>query len=89
MDDPLKTSKNTEIYITQISRNRDLLSNMTAVADIYAKYSSQSSTQTPVNESMLSSLVELHIGLLSINKILEVRIPVMQKNCMKAIPEII
>ncbi len=38
---------------------------------------------------MIASLVSLHIDLLSVNKLIEKRIPVMQKNCMKALPDIV
>jgi len=64
---------------------------MTTVESLYARYSGEveMNKQLARDENALTNLVNLHISLLSINKILEIRIPVMQKNWMKAIPDIV
>jgi hypothetical protein len=81
----LKEAKNTEQYVEQTLKGRETIYTMTEISTIYEKYKGESTPQESLNDTMLASLVNLHIQLLSINKILDTRIPVMQKNCMKTL----
>jgi hypothetical protein len=85
----INTSKNTEQYMARTLRTNALLDDTVDVNSLYNQYLWEFSNQIKLNEDLTASLINLHIDLLSINKLLEKRIPVMQKNCMKALPDII
>ncbi len=38
---------------------------------------------------MITNLVNMHASLVGVNALLEKRIPIMQKNCMKGSPDIV
>ncbi len=53
------------------------------IAATYQKLVPMISTEIDVNRGTQESLIDLHISLMSMNELLEKRIPAMQKNCMK------
>ncbi len=88
-DKATKESPNTEVYVTRLLKSQELLSDAVDVNALHSRFIWEASNQIKINEKITADLVNLHIDLLSVNKLLEKRIPVMQKNCMKSNPDIV
>lgn len=59
------------------------------VKTLYSSLNTAASEDVSDTDTLIGNLVNLHVTLVSINDEFEVRIPIMQKNCMKARPDII
>lgn len=81
-------SKTTTAYIANTLKNQSRINDEWLVASLYEQYKWEASLETKVDDKILTSLIEMHIKIVNTNELLSKRIPVMYKNCMKALPDI-
>jgi hypothetical protein len=84
-----RNSPTTTEYIIRGEATDTLRYSVTGIEDVYASLSATFSKDDPVIDASIDNLLNMHGNLLSLNATLEKRIPEMQKNCMKPMPEIV
>ncbi len=87
-DDTIKESPTTDIYIKKVSKSEWLMMDLVDASSLYSDLIGRTSNDIKTNAKIQSDLINMHITLLRINELLEKRIPIMQWNCMKALPDI-
>lgn len=73
----------------RVDRVNELDAKQTMLGDImrtYGKLKIDTRTNIDIKSAIMSNLIDIHLGLLSTSEILQKRVPMMYKNCMKAQP---
>lgn len=85
----IQESPTTDVYIERTMRAKELYSDQVNINNLHQSLLWKVSTDIKTNEKIRNTLINMHIRILSTNAILQKRIEPMQKNCMKALPDII
>lgn len=60
-----------------------------SVESTYTTLMTQVTPQSDDNKAIITNLVDLHISLVATTDMVKKRLPIMQRNCMKARPDIV
>ncbi len=82
-------SPTTDVYIARTMKAQALYNDIVNINDLHQSLLGKTSTDIKVNEKIRNTLINMHIRIISTNTLIEKRIPPMQKNCMKAVPDIV
>ncbi len=82
-------SKTLQEYHTRTTKMLSRKSHDVDILKMYNKLDTMTSRKIDIDQTTLYNLISLHTNLISTNTLLEKRIPIMQKNCMKGQPNLV